>query len=65
MRTVPSKFPMFAGLSVIGDILYCEKWMSCAFREERLSEAASRKSSFLMFIIIDIGRIDKMFLGEK
>jgi len=49
----------------MGDILYCEKWMSCAFREERLSEAASRKSSFLMFIIIDIGRIDKMFLGEK
>jgi hypothetical protein len=52
---------MLAGLRVIGDMLYWEKWMSWAERAERLSDATRRRSSFLMCIIMDVGLIDKGF----
>jgi hypothetical protein len=42
----------------MGDILYWEKWMSWALREEKLQQAARRNSSFLTCIIVDIGLID-------
>ena len=39
--------------------------MSCALMDDRLRDAARRKSSFLMCIIIDIGLIDKGYFSAK